>query len=146
LIRLGFGRAREGEADARAHLVVRELGYDPDAPSRYLRRLSVRAERGDPAVADLCVAHPPPGYRVRQLDGTVRFPPANLGVRRVNREVFRRGLGELSLGTVRPAEPAWRPPRNEAQDRARLTRALWYGGAIAAVAAVVVALGLVLLG
>ncbi len=98
LIRLGYGRARELEADRRALDAVMELGYDPDAVVRYLRRLQSSIDRGDSRVAELALAHPTPVDRLRHVEQQLSARPEP-PVKRVNREVFRRAAGHSVLST-----------------------------------------------
>jgi predicted Zn-dependent protease len=58
LARLGYGRKRERDADARAVNAMLELEYDPQSACRYLQRLQAAISRRDDAVAETEVAHP----------------------------------------------------------------------------------------
>jgi len=106
LIRLGYGDPREHAADRAALHAVVELGYDPEAALRYLGRLRERTDRGDPDVAELALAHPPPALREQRVDTlrSLQFcGPAEL---RVDREVFRRAAGHsIMAGELVPVHP-----------------------------------------
>ncbi len=93
LVRLGYGRRRECDADACALRAMLELEYEPLSISRYLQRLHGAIARGDVAVAETGVAHPTPFDRRRRIEGALclRVGPTT-DVPRVNREVFRRAL------------------------------------------------------
>jgi len=97
LSRLGYGRKRERDADARALEAMIAIEYEPDSALRYLSRLHEAALRGDPRVGETLVAHPSPVDRLRRLQralyGRVETPAAP----RVNREVFRRAAGKAVL-------------------------------------------------
>jgi predicted Zn-dependent protease len=93
LLRLGYGRLRERDADARGFEALRALRYDPQAALRWLHRLEDRMVQGDPAVAEQAVAHPTPADRRRCLERILNERPTGDEVLRVNREVFRRAAG-----------------------------------------------------
>ena len=118
LVRLGYGRRRERDADLRALEAVLSLGYDPRSALRHLDRLQSRIEAGDPAVAELANSHPPPEDRIRRIEKALFGRVSGEAVLRVNREVFRRAAGSevlagpmipLSLGEV-AEEPAVAAP------------------------------------
>lgn len=93
LVRLGYGRRRECDADACALRAMLDLEYEPLSAGRYLQRLHAAITRGDDAVAETEVAHPTPLDRRRRIERTLslRVGPTT-DVPRVNREVFRRAL------------------------------------------------------
>ncbi len=93
LVRLGYGRRRECDADACALRAMLELEYEPQSVGRYLQRLHEAIARGDDAVAETEVAHPAPFDRRRRIERalSLRVGPTT-DVPRVNREVFRRAL------------------------------------------------------
>ncbi len=93
LVRLGYGRRRESDADACALRAMLDLEYEPQSVGRYLQRLHGAIARGDDAVAETEVAHPTPCDRRRRIERTLslRVGPTT-DVPRVNREVFRRAL------------------------------------------------------
>jgi predicted Zn-dependent protease len=97
LVRLGYGRRRERDADLRALEAVLALGYDPRSVSRYLARLRTRIERGDPGTAELASAHPPAEDRRRRIEKALFGRVRDEAVLRVNREVFRRAAGREVL-------------------------------------------------
>jgi hypothetical protein len=93
LVKLGYGRRRERDADARSMEALLALGYDPGAALRYLRRLESSMVRREAGIRELSLAHPPPHYRVRRLEKLL-FGRVGSGDGRVlNREVFQRALG-----------------------------------------------------
>ena len=96
-IRVGYGRAREREADRRAFHAIVSMGYDPRSVLAYLRRVGGLVEDGDPRVAELALAHPLPAERVRWLEAEMTAVPAGRAALRVNREVFRRAAGQEAL-------------------------------------------------
>jgi predicted Zn-dependent protease len=96
LARLGYGRRGEAEADSRALRTLLALGYDPNAAVRYLRRLERDLGTGDPALAELAVALPPPGYRIRKLERVLYGRVARAPLQRVNRDAFRRATAPAS--------------------------------------------------
>lgn len=100
LIRLGYGRRREQEADARALDAILSLQYDPESAIRFLGRLRVAAESSVPEVAETYVAHPAPSYRVRKLERSLYGRVERDHVLRVNREVFRRAIRAASTGQL----------------------------------------------
>jgi len=93
LLRLGYGRRRELEADAQAIRVMLDLGYETASATRFLERLAAAAARGDEGVAEYAVAHPGPAERIRQIESLRRSRLDLRGNLRVNREVFRRAAG-----------------------------------------------------
>ena len=99
LIRLGYGRVREREADRRAIEVVTALGYDPNSVAQYLRRLNRLIAQGDRRVAEIALAHPTPAVRARTVEEHVSGSAQPRIASRVNREVFRRVAGHNVLAT-----------------------------------------------
>ncbi len=97
LVKLGYGRDRERDADARALQAMLSLDYDPESAVRYLKRLNAAIEQGDPRCAEVAVAHPLPTDRIRRLERALwdRVPEGR--ILRVNREVFRRAVTRESL-------------------------------------------------
>jgi hypothetical protein len=93
LVRLGYGRERERQADARALEAVLAVGYDPRSVVHYLQHLESLGERGDEKVADLFLSHPPAGDRLRRVEETLARHVDSKATRLVNREVFRRAAG-----------------------------------------------------
>jgi hypothetical protein len=96
LVRLGYGKERETEADRLALEAVLDLGYDPDSVARLLRRIGTLVERGEPRIAEMALAHPPSAHRIRRLEETLHGRVEPWGQRPVNREVFRRAVGRHS--------------------------------------------------
>lgn len=93
LCRLGYGRKRERDADARAVEAMLALGYDPGSSGRYLARLHAAAAAGSPVVSDLALAHPTATDRARRIEKMLYGRVAQGGAAlKVNREVFRRAV------------------------------------------------------
>ncbi len=93
LVRLGYGRRRERDADACALEAMLALEFEPQSACRYLRRLHEAIERGDDDAAETEVAHPTPVDRIRRIERILYARVADATeVPRVNREVFRRAL------------------------------------------------------
>ena len=97
--RLGYGRRRERDADARALEAVLALDYDPQSAIRYLHRLGEAVERKDPAVAEIAVAHPTPTDRIRRIERALYGRVGGSDAPRVNREVFRRAFSPQELSS-----------------------------------------------
>jgi predicted Zn-dependent protease len=92
LVRLGFGRRRERDADARALEALLALDYDPQSAIHYLNRLHDLGLRHDPRVAEIAVAHPTPLDRIRRIERALSGRVTGNETPRVNREVFRRAI------------------------------------------------------
>jgi predicted Zn-dependent protease len=93
LVRLGYGRRRERDADLCALDAMLALEFDALSACRYLQRLHEAIERGDEDVAETEVAHPTPLDRIRRIERALYARVAGAtDVSRVNREVFRRAL------------------------------------------------------
>jgi len=106
LLALGYGRNRERDADARALEALLAQDYDPESAFRFLRRLDAAIEAGEPAVAEWAASHPPAAERQRRLERALWGHPAADGMRRVNREVYRRAAGPQALASgLHPVEP-----------------------------------------
>lgn len=103
LVRLGYGRRRERDADARAVDALLALDYDPQSAIHYLNRLHDAGLRHDPAVAESAVAHPTPLDRVRRIERALYGRVGASEAPRVNREVFRRAIPakEFAMQLVR---------------------------------------------
>jgi predicted Zn-dependent protease len=99
LIRLGYGRVREQDADRRAIEAISAMGYDPQSVTRYLERLAALIAQGDSRVGELALAHPIPARRLRSVEEIVAASPQFRMAPRVNREVFRRAAGHNVLAT-----------------------------------------------
>jgi hypothetical protein len=97
LLRLGYGKHRERDADARAFEAVLALGYDPASVFRYLARMHERILAGDAEVADLAASHPPPRSRTQHLERAYYGRVQSTRALQVNREVFRRAAGPEAL-------------------------------------------------
>ena len=108
LMRLGYGKRRERDADARAFEAVLALGYDPASVFRYLARLHERIGAGEADLADLAASHPPPRSRAQHLERAYYGRVHQTAALQVNREVFRRAAGSEALAglmTERAASP-----------------------------------------
>jgi predicted Zn-dependent protease len=144
LVRLGYGRRRERDADLRALEAVLSLGYDPRSILRYLARLRARIEQGHPSVAELASAHPPPEDRCRRIEKALFGRIRDEGVLRVNREVYRRAAGRDVIGGA--MVPASFGDAETLSRRSAGRRGRWVWIAVATVAvAVLAAIGLTLL-
>jgi predicted Zn-dependent protease len=98
LVRLGYGRHRECDADLCALNAMIELQYDPQSANRYLQRLHAAIARGDDVAAESEIAHPTPLDRIRRLDRALGMRVGGTtDVPRVNREVFRRALAPAAF-------------------------------------------------
>ncbi len=100
LVRLGYGRVRERDADMRALESILALRYDPESILRYHSRLGARAERGDPGVSERVAAHPLPSERARRIEKALYGHVERDSVVKVNREVYRRATGPTALATL----------------------------------------------
>jgi predicted Zn-dependent protease len=111
LVRLGYGRRRERDADARALEALIALDYEPQSAIHYLRRLHEAIERGNLAVAEMAVAHPTPLDRIRRIERVLYGRVGGSSGPRVNREVFRRAMDpkEFADRLVRTELDAPRP-------------------------------------
>lgn len=110
LARLGYGRRRERDADARALEALVALDYDPASAVRYLQRLGEAGDRGSAAAAEMLVAHPTPLDRIRRIERALYGRVQPSGVFRVNREVFRRAVGPGALAGSLVAADLDAPP------------------------------------
>jgi hypothetical protein len=101
LVRLGYGRKREHDADAAALRAMLDLEYEPQSACRYLQRVHAAIARGDTAVTESEVAHPTPFDRIRRIERALGARvAATSDVPRVNREVFRRALAPAALAAT----------------------------------------------
>lgn len=149
LIRLGYGRRRERDADARALDAMIELGYDPEGALRYLRRLDREIAAGTSGVAETALAHPIPGDRTRRLERCLHARPAGEArAWKVNREVFRRALPKSGLrAALRPVDLGLIGHEGaEAPRSARRRTILWLILGLAIVAGAAAAIGFFLNG
>ncbi len=137
LVRLGYGRKRERDADARALSALLALDYDPESVFRALRRLQGAMERADTRFADLAVSHPPPADRLRRLERAAWGQVPEGKILRVNREVFRRAAGrdvlsaklsrvELPVATGRAEVPAGITAEEPAEGRRSVLPTLFW--------------------
>ena len=119
LVRLGYGDAREYDADAQALRALTLRGYDANVMFQYFHRLRGGIAAGAPKLAELALAHPPPIERLRRLEGRRSLQTGATGIR-VNRDVFRRAAGHTVLSTqLLPTRPFEDPfeDQNENRDR-----------------------------
>jgi predicted Zn-dependent protease len=98
LVKLGYGRRAELDADERALRALLDQGYDAQSALRFLRRVEARSALGDVQVAEYVLAHPPPLERLRRLE-CLLADRVDVGPGRVNRELFRRAAGHHVLTT-----------------------------------------------
>jgi predicted Zn-dependent protease len=68
LLRQGYSREQELEADAFGVRVARAAGFDPAAARRVLVRLSVESA-AEPLLSGYFATHPPLDERLRHLEG-----------------------------------------------------------------------------
>ncbi len=148
LVRLGYGRVRERDADHVALDATLSLGYDPVSVRRYLARIQERVRAGASEVAELAAAHPPADDRSRRLDRALFGKAREDSAPKTNREVFRRAAGHHILaGDLVPVDLK---PVADVDDEidpgetAGSGRLFWMVAGIAAVAALILAVGLVL--
>lgn len=140
LLRLGYGRRREREADERAVEAAISLGYDPASALRFFETARRRIEDGDRCIADYAVAHPTPADRFRRIERRLRGRDGGRAEFRVNREVFRRVVAD-SRGRLVPSGLAMDEelPRALPAPRRR-ARAAAVAGILAGIVGVTVAL------
>ncbi len=116
LLRVGYGRRRERDADERAIEAMLSAGYDPAAARRLLQRLDERMHAGDARLAELAGSHPAPEERVRRIERMLHGRLRGDEPFRLNREVFRRVVGHdpasRPLGIV-PLDPTELEPAGE---------------------------------
>jgi predicted Zn-dependent protease len=98
LVRLGYGRRRERDADSRAIDALLALDYDAQSAIQYLNRLHDAGLRHDPAIAETAVAHPTPLDRIRRIERMLYGRVGGSEAPRVNREVFRRAIPAKEFG------------------------------------------------
>jgi predicted Zn-dependent protease len=140
LIRLGYGSRREQDADDRALAAMLAHGYDPEAAVRYLRRIEQRVERGEEAVADLALAHPPARDRVRRIEKTLYARADGRSPAKSNRELYRRVAGAAALAAeLRPVQPV--SLLDARAHGRRLRHRLWLAAGLVALGALVTLLG-----
>lgn len=145
LVRLGYGRESEMEADAAALRAMQALGYDPESATRFLQRIDARTQAADESIVEYALAHPPPGERVRRIELALHGRIESHGPSRVNRELFRRAAGRDVLAAD------WIPVENPSApsgDRAAPTRrgGSWIPLALVVLAALLAFVGLLLYG
>lgn len=143
LVRLGYGRRRERDADTRALEAIMGAGYDPESVVRYLERLRERVDAGDPGVAEVAVAHPPSSDRIRRIEKALYGRVRGEAVVKVNREVFRRAVASGLAAGLAPAllapVPAPEGARVERSDARSRNRRIGWTMAVVAVVVVVAA-------
>ncbi len=103
LVRLGYGRKRERDADQAALSAVVSLGYDPASVLHYLERLGREVKRGNPETSELATAHTSAEDRARRVERSLFHRSNAPSAPRVNRELFRRAAARAVLsGNLRP--------------------------------------------
>jgi hypothetical protein len=137
LVRLGYGRRRERDADLRALQALLTLHYDPESVLRYLARVRALVDRGEPTVAELASAHPPTGDRIRRIEKALYGRVAADTDLKVNRDVFRRAAGPEALASrmagISIVEHAAKVETGGDKASSRgLRRWLWAGGIVLA--------------
>jgi hypothetical protein len=137
LVKLGYGRRRERDADARSMEALLALGYDPGAALRYLGRLERAMARREAGIRELSLAHPPPHYRMRRLEKMLFGRVGGEG-RLLNREVFHRALGGSALTERLVPLADLRDPAERGKSPGWLSGPLWI--ALAAVLAAILLL------
>lgn len=144
LLRLGYGRRRERDADDRAVEAAISLGYDPASALRFLGTAGRRIEDGDRRLADYAVAHPTPGDRLRRIERRLYARAGDRAALRVNREVFRRVVAD-SRGRLVPSSLAVdEEPTRATPARGGRFRAALLAGALAGLVGLTVALAYLL--
>jgi len=146
MVRLGYGRRRERDADARALEAVLALDYDPGSVLRWLDRLQRRMDQGDPQLRDYAFAHPTPSYRRREIERAL-FGGVDTGsAGRVNRELFRRAAGRTALASglipVAAGEKLCGPTATIPSRSLLRSRLLWTASALLLLAALLLILTL----
>ncbi len=150
LVRLGYGRKRERDADARALEAMTALHYETESALRYLRRLQERTWVGDATVAELALAHPPAADRLRRIEKALYGRPGSDADRKVNREVFRRAVTVVLAEPLPPVDllPTAAPAAPIAEDEDLGprwgVRIAWTMAVVAAAAGAIVALAYLL--
>jgi len=147
LIRLGYGRKRERDADARSLDALLALDYDAASAIRYLRRLAEAGLRGETAVVESLIAHPTPADRIRRIERTLYTRVGVPADPRVNREVFRRAAGKAVLGSrlmradlYAPEAPSWSAGGSRTKSFLTHRKALWAAAGLIAVGTVLLLL------
>jgi hypothetical protein len=147
LVRLGYGRERENEADARSLQAVHASRYDPQAALRYLSRIESRMRQGDEALAAVAVSHPTPGERRQRLEQLLQQGPAGPAeVLKVNREVFRRAAGPEVLRDQLRESTLDAATRRDVAGRRRLLKVIATVLGVSLLAALILAAALLLAG
>ena len=131
LIRLGYGRRRERNADRAAIAAMVSLGYDPQSVPRCLARFDARADEGDTRFVEYAFAHPALSQRGRWIQSDVAASDRPTSGYRVNRELFRRVAGHSALAdslVPRPSmgQQADAPPGASTADR--ISRGFFWAG------------------
>lgn len=150
LVRLGYGKKREREADDAAVDLVCTLGYDVRSVLRFLHRVDVRVARGESEIGELATAHARPEERAHRVEERLRDRAPGGAERhaRTNREVFRRVCARDALARdLRPClldDPVAEVRERREEFRRNVKRTLWRAGAIVALAAGLIAMGFVL--
>jgi hypothetical protein len=148
LVRLGYGRVRERDADAVALEALLSLGYDPVSVGRYLARIQKRIGAGDSELSELAAAHPPADDRSRRIDRVLFGRSQRELAPKTNREVFRRAAGHHVLaGDLVPVDLTIRSEPEDGDltaDTAGKGRLFWMVAVIATLTAIILSVGLYL--
>lgn len=148
LVRLGYGRVRERDADATALEALLGLGYDPVSIGRYLSRIQARVRAGDGELNELAAAHPPADDRSRRIDRALFGRPRRQEALKTNREVFRRAAGhQILAGELVPVDLVRQPADEEVDGAAEAGgagRLFWLVAVIASLTAIILTVGLML--
>jgi len=148
LVRLGYGREKEREADAAALEALLSIGYDPVSVRRYLARIQERVRTGASEMDELAAAHPPADDRSRRMDRALFGKSRSEPVPKTNREVFRRAAGhQILAGDLVPVDLV-QDIGSENSDRAGedpgTGKLSWLVAVIAALTAIILSVGLLL--
>jgi len=145
LVRVGYGRRRERDADAHAIEAMLAEGYDPAAGPALLRRLERRMRDGDERLAELATSHPTPEDRSRRVERVIHALVRGGESLRLNREVYRRVAGPAALGRPLGSVPLDVPEAGPAA-AARQGLPGWVAAAagVALIAALILLLGFLL--
>ncbi len=140
LIKLGYGDDEELEADRAAVDCLRDLGYDIGAAKRLLVRFGARSDAGDAEVSEYALAHPSPSERIGRFEFAVASQ--GRGASRLNREVFRRGVGHSVLSAeLREVQPFTPQPTGRPTSPKERHALVWTGVGILVLAALFILLG-----
>ena len=148
LVRLGYGRIRERDADMVALEAILALGYDPVSVSRYLARVNKRVRCGDSELSELAASHPPADDRSRRIDRALFGNSRRETAPKTNREVFRRAAGHHILaGDLVPVDLSAGKEYGNGDRTGESTRSgklFWLVAVVATLTAIILSVGLLL--